>query len=156
METRLTRRVAGLFGFPMRVCARMGNMVKLHKTQRKGDEMGKSGNPVPACKKYRNELAEIEAAAKAANCDANLFYRSTLDRYITQLDLLTDAQKDMNRNGLTVVKVTPKGTEMMIANPAIQIFNQTASAANSTVSTLLRIVQTYKLMAAKPSEDDEL
>lgn len=118
--------------------------------------MSVSNFPVPTCKKYKKELKEIEDAAKAANCDTNFLYRSTLDRYVTQLDLLADAQEDMNRNGLTVVKVTPKGAEVETANPAIQIYNQTASAANSTVSTLLRIVQTFKFMAAKPDEDDEL
>ena len=109
-----------------------------------------------ACKKYSKELKEIEDAAKAANCDTNFLYRTTLDRYVTQLDLLTNAQDDMNKNGLTVRKITPRGAEVEVANPAIQIYNQTASAANSTVSTLLRIVQTFKFMAAKADEDDEL
>ena len=109
-----------------------------------------------ACKKYSKELKEIEDAAKAANCDTNFLYRSTLDRYVTQLDLLTQAQMDMNKNGLTVTKVTPKGAEMEIANPAIQIYNQTASAANSTVSTLLRVIQQFKFMVANSGEDDDL
>ena len=111
---------------------------------------------VPTCEKYRQELQEIEDAAKAANCDTNFLYRTTLDRYVTQLDLLTNAQDDMNQNGLTVTKITPRGAEVEVANPAIQIYNQTASAANSTVSTLLRIVQTFNFMAAKADEDDEL
>ena len=109
-----------------------------------------------AYKKYSKELKEIEDAAKAANCDTNFLYRSTLDRYVTQLDLLTQAQTDMNKNGLTVTKVTPKGAEMEIANPAIQIYNQTASAANSTVSTLLRVIQQFKFMVANAGEDDDL
>lgn len=118
--------------------------------------MAKRTKMVPTCEKYRQELQEIEDAAKAANCDTNFLYRTTLDRYVTQLDLLTNAQDDMNKNGLTVTKVTPRGAEVEAANPAIQIYNQTASAANSTVSTLLRIVQTFKFMAAKADEDDEL
>ncbi len=118
--------------------------------------MAKRMKMVPTCEKYRQELQEIEDAAKAANCDTNFLYRTTLDRYVTQLDLLTNAQDDMNKNGLTVTKVTPRGAEVEVANPAIQIYNQTASAANSTVSTLLRIVQTFKFMAAKADEDDEL
>lgn len=118
--------------------------------------MAKRTKMVPTCEKYRQELQEIEDAAKAANCDTNFLYRTTLDRYVTQLDLLTNAQDDMNQNGLTVTKITPRGAEVEVANPAIQIYNQTASAANSTVSTLLRIVQTFKFMAAKADEDDEL
>ncbi len=118
--------------------------------------MAKRTIMVPTCEKYRQELQEIEDAAKAANCDTNFLYRTTLDRYVTQLDLLTNAQDDMNKNGLTVTKITPRGAEVEVANPAIQIYNQTASAANSTVSTLLRIVQTFKFMAAKADEDDEL
>ena len=118
--------------------------------------MAKRTKMVPTCEKYRQELQEIEDAAKAANCDTNFLYRTTLDRYVTQLDLLTNAQDDMNKNGMTVTKVTPRGAEIEVANPAIQIYNQTASAANSTVSTLLRIVQTFKFMATKADEDDEL
>lgn len=118
--------------------------------------MGKKMKFVPACQKYQQELQEIEDAAKEANCDTNFFYRSTLDRYVTQLDLLTQAQTDMNERGLTIIKVTPRGAEVEAPNPAVQTYNQTASAANSTVSTLLKIVQTFKFMAAKVDEDDEL
>lgn len=120
--------------------------------------MGKKKTPATASEKYRTELAEIKQAAKAANCDTNFLYRSTLDRYITQLNLLDWAQNDMNERGLTMVKTTPRGAEIEMANPSIQVYNQTASAANSTVSTLLRVVQTFKFMAAKAktSEDDEL
>ena len=108
-----------------------------------------------ACKKYRKELKEIEDAAKAANCDTNFLYRSTLDRYLILIELLAKAEEDMKK-GLTITKVTPKGAEMEIANPAIQIYNQTASAANSTVSTLLRIIQQFKFMVANAGEDDDL
>lgn len=108
-----------------------------------------------ACKKYSKELQEIEDAAKAANCDTNFLYRSTLDRYLMLIELLAKAEEDMKK-GLTITKVTPKGAEMEIANPAIQIYNQTASAANSTVSTLLRIIQQFKFMVANAGEDDDL
>lgn len=108
-----------------------------------------------ACKKYSKELKEIEDAAKAANCDTNFLYRSTLDRYLMLIELLAKAEEDMKK-GLTITKVTPKGAEMEIANPAIQIYNQTASAANSTVSTLLRIIQQFKFMVANAGEDDDL
>ena len=108
-----------------------------------------------ACKKYSKELKEIEDAAKAANCDTNFLYRSTLDRYLILIELLAKAEEDMKK-GLTITKITPKGAEMEIANPAIQIYNQTASAANSTVSTLLRVIQQFKFMVANAGEDDDL
>lgn len=109
-----------------------------------------------ACKKYSKELKEIEDAAKAANCDTNFLYRSTLDRYLILIELLVKAEADIKKYGLTITKVTPKGAEMEIANPAIQIYNQTASAANSTVSTLLRVIQQFKFMVANAGEDDDL
>ena len=118
--------------------------------------MGKKKTPATASEKYRTELAEIEQAAKDANCDTNFLYRSTLDRYVTQLNLLDQAQNDMSERGLTVVKTTPRGAEIEVANPSIQVYNQTASAANSTVSTLLRVVQTFKFKAVKPDEDNDL
>lgn len=125
----------------------------LHKPDRKEIAMVKVEN---ARKKYQAELAEIEEAAKAAGCDTNFLYRTTLDRYLDQLDLLEKSQADIKANGMTIIQITPRGTEREVPNPAIQAYGQTASAANSTVSTLLRIVQTYKFMAAKPEEDDEL
>lgn len=73
-----------------------------------------------------------------------------------QLDLLEKARKSIEEDGLTIIQITPRGAEREIPNPAVQTYNQTASAANSTVQTLLRIVQTYKFMAAKEDEDDEL
>ena len=124
----------------------------LHKSDRKEIAMVKVEN---ARKKYQAELAEIEEAAKAAGCDTNFLYRTTLDRYIDQLDLADEIRKEVKK-GLTITQVTPRGAEREVPNPAIQAYSQTASAANSTVSTLLRIVQTYKFMAAKPEEDDEL
>ena len=110
--------------------------------------MGKKKTPATASEKYRTELAEIEQPAQPLEaqrkgCQA-------------QLNLLDQAQDDMDGRGLTVIKTTPRGAEIEVANPSIQVYNQTASAANSTVSTLLRVVQTFKFMAAKPSEDDEL
>lgn len=73
-----------------------------------------------------------------------------------QLDLLEKARKSIEEDGLTIIQITPRGAEREIPNPAVQTYNQTASASNSTVQTLLRIVQTYKFMAAKEDEDDEL
>ena len=118
--------------------------------------MAKNKNIPPTRVKYWAELKEIEEAAKAANCDTNFFYRTTLDRYVNQIDLLEKARKSIEEDGLTIIQITPRGAERKIPNPAVQIYNQTASAANSTVQTLLRIVQTYKFMAAKEDEDDEL
>nr|DAV19317.1 MAG TPA: terminase small subunit [Caudoviricetes sp.] len=118
--------------------------------------MGKNKNLPPTRVKYWEELKEIEEAAKAANCDTNFFYRTTLDRYVDQLDLLEKARKSIEEDGLTIIQITPRGAEREIPNPAVQTYNQTASASNSTVQTLLRIVQTYKFMAAKEDEDDEL
>lgn len=118
--------------------------------------MVKNKNLPPTRVKYWEELKEIEEAAKAANCDTNFFYRTTLDRYVDQLDLLEKARKSIEEDGLTIIQITPRGAAREIPNPAVQTYNQTASASNSTVQTLLRIVQTYKFMAAKEDEDDEL
>ena len=118
--------------------------------------MARVAKQSPARKKYQDELEEIERAAKEANCDTNFLYRSSLDRYVTQLDLLENSKKDIKKRGLVIQKITPRGGMMEVPNPAIQTYNQTASAANSTVSTLLRIVQTFKFVAANSDGDDEL
>lgn len=64
-----------------------------------------------------------------------------------QLDLLDKLQQDIDEYGMTVTKEYVKGRENLVANPAIAEYNRTSTAANSTVSTLISIME-------KLTEDD--
>jgi hypothetical protein len=60
---------------------------------------------------------------------------------MVQLDLLKELEKAIAEYGTTVTKVYVKGRENLMANPAINEYNKTATAANGTVATLMNIIK---------------
>ena len=96
----------------------------------------------------------IEAASKAG-ADTNLFYVTTLNRYQTQIKLLEDLKKAIGEHGPTVEKEYVKGRKNLVVNPAITEYNKTASAANQTVQTLLKIVQALNMESIMDVEVEE-
>ena len=59
---------------------------------------------------------------------------------------------------MTVTKEYVKNRKNIVINPAVTEYNKTASAANQTVQTLLKIVQAYNdgNDMASATEDDEM
>lgn len=81
-------------------------------------------------------LEEIIAAASNAGADTNLYYITTLERYKMQLAMLEKLKRSIAEDGMII----SKGNKV-IANPAVAEYNRTASAANQTVQTLMKIVR---------------
>ena len=77
-------------------------------------------------------LEEIIAAASNAGADTNLYYITTLERYKMQLTMLEKLKRSIAEDG---------GRTTAVANPAVAEYNRTASAANQTVQTLMKIVR---------------
>ena len=104
-------------------------------------------------------MDEIIAAASKAGADTNLFYVTTLDRYNTQMQIMEDLKKSIAADGMTVVKEYVKGRQNIVINPAVTEYNKTASAANNTVQTLIKIVQALdaaSIMDVAESEDMDM
>ena len=84
----------------------------------------------------RNELLK-EAEQKGVS--ENYFFKTTFERYEMQLKIMTRLQKEIDTSELIVTK--KYGTkENEYINPAISEYNKTASAANGTVTTLVKIL----------------
>jgi hypothetical protein len=83
---------------------------------------------------------EILKEAERLGVSSNYLFSTTFARYQVQLDLLGKLEKDIKAHGATVSKEYVKGRPNLTANPAITEYNRTASAANGTVSTLLKIL----------------
>ena len=81
------------------------------------------------------ELAEKKGLA------SNYFFSTTFNRYETQLDVLTMLDDEIRNSGAVVTKEYVKGRENTYSNPAIAEFNRTSTAANGTVTTLIKILQ---------------
>lgn len=107
---------------------------------------------------FGKKLEEIVEAASKTGADTSLYYMTTLDRYNTQIKLLEQLKASITENGMTVEKEYVKGRVNIVINPAITEYNKTASAANQTVQTLIKIVQAYNDGAdmSSAAEDDEM
>ena len=68
---------------------------------------------------------------------------TTFNRYKVQLNTLTRLQKELSDGDVLITKEYVKGRPNLVANPAIAEYNRTATAANQTVATLLKIITTF-------------
>lgn len=101
------------------------------------------------------QVKKILDEAKEKGLNTDYFFKTTLSRYKTQLKLLKELERAIKENGPLVTKEYVKGRENLVANPAIAEYNKTASAANSTVTTLISILKTLPDMEKIESEDND-
>ena len=92
----------------------------------------------------QTQADEILAEAKERGLQNDFFFSTTLDRYMTQLRILERLKAAIHAKGLTVTKTYAKGAKNVYANPLINEYNKTASAANGTVTTLLNVLRSLE------------
>lgn len=81
--------------------------------------------------------------AKEGGVEQNYFFTTTFARYQVQIETMENLKKEMEGKGLFITKEYVKGKENIVINPAISEYNKTSTAANQTVQTLIRIIQTF-------------
>ena len=102
----------------------------------------------------QEQAAEILRRATEKGVSSNFFFVTTFKRYQVQLKLLEELEAEITKSGATVKKTYVKGRENVALNPAIDGYNKTSSAANSTVSTLISIID--KISNDKPEKKSGL
>lgn len=107
---------------------------------------------------FTEQLEKIKDAAAKAGAETNVFYLTTLDRYIMQINMLTQLKEIIRKEGTAIQKEYIKGRPNLTINPAISEFNKTATAANNTVMTLTKIVKNLDMNSIMDvdMEDEEL
>lgn len=80
--------------------------------------------------------------AEKKGVSTNFFFVTTFERYQVQMKIMSELEKEINELGATVEKEYVKGRQNVYTNPAISEYNKTATAANGTVATLLKILTT--------------
>lgn len=90
-----------------------------------------------------NEKAqELLKLAQDANVEQNFFFVTTFKRYQVQLNILNKLEKEIEETGVLVTKQYVKNRENIYTHPAVTDYNRTATAANQTVQTILKIITT--------------
>lgn len=92
-------------------------------------------------KGLEKQAKEILKQAKERGLESNYFFTTTFERYRVQLRTLKELEAAITDNGPLVTKEYVKDRPLLTANPAISEYNKTATAANSTVSTLISIIK---------------
>lgn len=89
------------------------------------------------------QIANILEQAERTGAKGNFFFRTTFERYQTQLKIMSDLKKEIEKDGAIVTKEYVKGRQNVYTHPAIGEYNKTATAANGTVATLINIVKSF-------------
>ena len=100
----------------------------------------------------QEQAQEILRRATEKGVSSNFFFVTTFKRYQVQLKILTDLEEEMKKTGTMITKTYVKGRENLCANPAIAEYNKTSTAANSTVDTLVRIMDKLSEEPVKESK----
>lgn len=105
-----------------------------------------------------DKAKELLELAQQAGVEQNFFFLSTFKRYQVQLNILTQLEREIGKAGVLVTKQYVKGRENVYTHPAVTDYNRTATAANQTVQTLLKIITTLADHSIGDSipENDEL
>ena len=88
----------------------------------------------------QEQAEEILRRATEKGVSSNFFFVTTFKRYQVQMRILSELEKEIAKTGTTITKTYVKGRENICTNPAIAEYNKTSTAANSTVSTLIQII----------------
>lgn len=107
-------------------------------------------------KQSLNEQAqEIIRIAEESGVQSNFFFITTFKRYQVQLNILTELEKTIKKEGALVTKEYVKNRKNLYTNPAISDYNRTTDSANKTVATLMRILRNFGA-DDNTSDDDPL
>lgn len=92
-----------------------------------------------------NEQAKkILEIAEQHGVEQNFFFITTFKRYQVQINILNELEATIKRDGTLVTKSYVKSRENIYTHPAITEYNRTATAANQTVSTLIKIITSLR------------
>lgn len=104
-------------------------------------------------KSLQEQAQEILQIAEQHGVEQNFFFITTFKRYQVQINILTELEKVIAQDGTLVTKEYVKGRQNVYTHPAITEYNKTATAANQTVGTLVKIITT--LRSGDDESDDE-
>ena len=101
-----------------------------------------------------NEQAkEILRIAQEHGVEQNFFFITTFKRYQVQINILNELEKKINEDGTLVTKEYVKGRGNVYTHPAIGEYNKTATSANQTVQTLIKIIKDLKKQENTEQQD---
>lgn len=107
-------------------------------------------------KTLQEQADEILRIAESYNVEQNFFFLTTFRRYLTQINVLQKIENEMKDTDVLISKEYVKGRRNFYTSPHINAYNSTSTAANRTVETLIKIVNTMGHTEETGGEEDPL
>lgn len=104
-------------------------------------------------KSLNEQAREILKIAEESGVQSNFFFLTTFKRYQVQLNILTQLETQMNKEGMLVSKEYVKGRKNLYTNPAVAEYNKTTDSANKTVACLMKIIKNFNVSEEDTKED---
>lgn len=98
----------------------------------------------------RAKADEIMRIAETYCVDKNFLFLTTFRRYQFQIGALEQLEDTLNEDKLLVTKEYVKGRKNLYAHPALAEYAKMSTAADRTVATLIKIVNSF----TEGEEDD--
>ena len=98
----------------------------------------------------RAKADEIMRIAETYSVDKNFLFLTTFRRYQFQIGALEQLEDTLNEDKLLVTKEYVKGRKNLYAHPALAEYAKMSTAADRTVATLIKIVNSF----TEGEEDD--
>ena len=96
---------------------------------------------------------EILKIAESYGVEQNYFFITTFKRYQFQMKCLVDLENTIKKDGTTVTKEYVKGRQNIYTHPAMSEYVKMSTAADRTVSTMIKIVNSMKAENDDDGED---
>jgi hypothetical protein len=104
----------------------------------------------------QEQANEILRIAQKFGVEQNFLFLTTFKRYQVQLSILSELEQRIKEDGSLVTKEYVKGRGNVYTHPAIGEYNKTATSANQTVATLIKIIKTLRSEDEDNDSEDEL
>lgn len=104
----------------------------------------------------QEQANEILRIAQKFGVEQNFLFLTTFKRYQVQLSILSELEQRIKEDGSLVTKEYVKGRGNVYTHPAIGEYNKTATSANQTVATLIKIIKTLRSEDEDNESEDEL
>ena len=99
------------------------------------------------------QAKEILKIAEESGVQSNFFFKTTFERYLVQLNILSKLKEQMNKEGMLTTKEYVKGRKNLYTNPAVAEYNKTTDSANKTVACLMKIIKNFNVEEQIEEED---
>ncbi len=101
----------------------------------------------------KKQIDEIRKLADDMETTQKMLFLSTLDRYETQVELVDNLRKEVEKAPATLTKEYVKGRENVVINPLIGAYNQSVGSANKSAETLMKIYKSSTEASADRPDD---